>query len=350
MPVPRPSLPKLIEQLASEMESRLPGILPRARRSLAGVLVRVFSGGLDALYKFLERVFKQAWPDQCDEDELPGHGARWGVLQKTAAPATGTLLIGGENGASLMAGSVFQRADGVQFTVDVGVTIVGSSATVAITADEVGQAGNTAAGVQLTLASPVVGINSTAVASTEISGGADVERPELFRARILERIRRPPHGGDGDDYVAWAKEVPGVTRAWCTPNGMGAGTVVVRFVRDDDDDPIPDAGEIEAVRAHIEAQRPVTAELFVLPVVAKPVAYVISDLQPDSAEIRAAIIAELKDMHVRDAIPGGTLLITHMREAISIAAGENDHVLVSPAGNVTCLPGELATFGGVTWA
>lgn len=350
MPVPRPSLPKLIEQLASEMESRLPGILPRARRSLAGVLVRVFSGGLDALYKFLERVFKQAWPDQCDEDELPGHGARWGVLQKTAAPATGLLLIGGENGASLMAGSVFQRADGVQFTVDVGVTIVGSSATVAITADEVGQAGNTAAGVQFTLASPVVGINSTAVASTEISGGADVERPELFRARILERIRRPPHGGDSDDYVAWAKEVPGVTRAWCTPNGMGAGTVVVRFVRDDDEDPIPDAGEIEAVRAHIEAQRPATAELFVPLSVAKPVAYVISDLQPDTAEIRAAIVAELKDMHVRDAIPGGTLLVSHMREAISIAAGENDHVLVSPAGNVTCLPGELATFGGVTWA
>ena len=81
-----------------------------------------------------------------------------------------------------------------------------------------------------------------------------------------------------------------------------------------------------------------------LPVVAKPVAYVISDLQPDSAEIRAAIIAELR-ICVRDAIPGGTLLVSHMREAISIAAGENDHVLVSPAGNVTCLPGELATFG-----
>ena len=34
-----------------------------------------------------------------------------------------------------------------------------------------------------------------------------------------------------------------------------------------------------------------------------------------------------------------------MSEAISIATGENDHVLVSPAGNVTSLPGELATFG-----
>ena len=136
-----------------------------------------------------------------------------------------------------------------------------------------------------------------------------------------------------------------MTRAWCSPNGMGAGTVVVRFVRDDDDDPIPDSGERESVRAHIEAQRPVTAELFVPPTVAKPVAYVISNLEPDTAEIRAAVVAELKDMHIRDAMPGGTLLRTHMSEAISIATGENDHVLVSPAGNVTSLPGELATFG-----
>ena len=48
-------------------------------------------------------------------------------------------------------------------------------------------------------------------------------------------------------------------------------------------------------------------------------------------------------MHIRDAC-GGTLRV-HMSEAISIATGENDHVLVSPAGNVTSLPGELATFG-----
>ena len=52
--------------------------------------------------------------------------------------------------------------------------------------------------------------------------------------------------------------------------------------------------ERESVRAHIEAQRPVTAELFVPPTVAKPVAYVISNLEPDTAEIRAAVVAELR--------------------------------------------------------
>ena len=54
-------------------------------------------------------------------------------------------------------------------------------------------------------------------------------------------------------------------------------------------------------------------------------------------------------MHVRDAIPGGTLLVSHMREAISIAAGERPRSGVS-GGNVTCLPGELATLRGWTWA
>ena len=87
----------------------------------------------------------------------------------------------------------------------------------------------------------MLGINSIAVASTEISGGADVERPECSGGSWSGSAGRPM--GDNDDYVAWATEVPGVTRAWCSPNGMGAGTVVVRFVRDDDDDPIPDSGE-----------------------------------------------------------------------------------------------------------
>ena len=136
MPVPRPSLPKLIEQLASEMESRLPGILPRSPQPGRRAGTRVFRRSGCPLQVPRAGVYRPG-PTSVTRTSCLVTGAV-GVLQKTAAPATGSLLIGGENGASLMAGSVFQRADGVQFTVDVGVTIVGSSATVAITADEVG--------------------------------------------------------------------------------------------------------------------------------------------------------------------------------------------------------------------
>ena len=60
--------------------------------------------------------------------------------------------------------------------------------------------------------------------------------------------------------------------------------------------------------------------------------------------------AELRDLIRREAEPSGTLLISHIREAISVAAGERDHVLVTPAANVECDIGEVPTFGDITWS
>ena len=50
-----------------------------------------------------------------------------------------------------------------------------------------------------------------------IGGGADVESDEDLRARVLFRKRNPPHSGSKSDYIAWALEVPGVTRAFVSP-------------------------------------------------------------------------------------------------------------------------------------
>jgi uncharacterized phage protein gp47/JayE len=41
---------------------------------------------------------------------------------------------------------------------------------------------------------------------------------------------------------------------------------------------------------------------------------------------------------------------THISEAISLAAGETDHVLTVPAANVAPSIGQMATFGAITWA
>ena len=60
-------------------------------------------------------------------------------------------------------------------------------------------------------------------------------------------------------------------------------------------------------------------------------------------------LAELRDLIQREAIPGGTLLISHIREAISVAAGEQEHVLSSPTENQTVPSYQVITFGGPTW-
>lgn len=77
-------------------------------------------------------------------------------------------------------------------------------------------------------------------------------------------------GGTQADYEQWALEVPGVTRAFVTQE-MGRGTVTVRFMMDGTyPDGVPKDGDRQAVAAHIETVRPVTADVYVVLPVADP--------------------------------------------------------------------------------
>ncbi|WP_208508365.1 baseplate J/gp47 family protein [Variovorax paradoxus] len=348
MPFERPTLPELIDQGATEIESRLPGLLVRVRRSLVGVINRVVAAGLATLYQYAEYLNRQAWPDTCDPEYLDQHGARWGVSRTNAAAATGTANFTGVNGAVLPAGSQVQRSDGQLYATTVEAAIAAGFAAVPVAALVPGQAGNASIGVSLTLTSPVIGVSTTATAATALAGGADVEGAEPYRARILARVRQAPHGGADFDYVAWAKEVPGVTRVWVYPGEQGAGTVVVRFARDNDASPIPDAGEVAAVQAHFDRVRPVTATVIVVAPIAAPINWTIS-LTPDTPSTRQNVAAELAAMIRRDAIPGGTILKSRYDEAVSIAPGEFDHEVLSPPGNVVFTTGQMATMGPITW-
>lgn len=60
------------------------------------------------------------------------------------------------------------------------------------------------------------------------------ETDAAYLARILDRIRRPPAGGNQYDYIKWAKEVDGVAQAWCLPIAQGLGTVDVIILADED--------------------------------------------------------------------------------------------------------------------
>lgn len=348
MPVDRPKLPELIEQGSAEFESRLPGVLPRIRNSIIGVLNRVIQGGISALYKYVEWLSDQWWPDRCSAEFLPFHGSLWGKPRIGAAAATGTVGFAGVNGSVIASGTVVQRSDTQQYvTTEAGVIALGI-ANIPVEAVEPGQLGNAVIGTELTLTTPIPGVNAVATAFTALSGGADIEIIERWRARILARIRRPPQGGADYDYEGWALEVPGVTRAWAYPKEQGPGTVVVRFVRDDDASIIPDAGEVAAVQAYIGERCSVIADLYVVAPIATPQDFTIQAV-PDTPSVRAAIEAEIRELYRREAKPGVTMLITHQREAISISSGETDHVLSIPNSNQTHATGLLPTVGNFTW-
>lgn len=356
MPFVRPDLPTLIDRAAADIESRLPGADARLRRSNLNVLARVHAGATHGLYGYLDWIARQILVDTAEGEILARHATIWlpsGRLP--AAYAVGAVTVTGSDGATVPQGSVFKRADGATYSTTAEATIAGGTAQIALAADEAGQSGNAAAGVALNLDSPIAGINAAAtVTAAALTGGADIEGDASLRARVLARIQQPPHGGAQNDYITWAKEVPGITRAWCFPLEMGDGTVTVRVVRDNDASLIPDAAEVAAVQAYIDAVRPVGADVYVVAPVPAPVDFEIQ-LVPATATVKAAVEASLRDLLLREAEPEGgategRILLSHIREAISLAAGETDHVLLAPLADITPALGEMATFGSIVWS
>ncbi|MGH8426390.1 MAG: baseplate J/gp47 family protein [Gammaproteobacteria bacterium] len=360
MPFSRPTLATLIDRIAGDIESRLPGSDARLRRNLLTILGRAEAGATHGLYGHQEWISLQVIIDTAENDWLERWAAIWTVGRKGAGAAQGNLLLTGTNGAILPAGSSYTRSDGALYTTDADATIVAGTATVAVTASLAGVAGDTDANSTLTLVSSVTGIDAAATVDADgIEGGADIEDDDSLRVRLLDRIGAPPTGGSDPDYVAWAEEVAGVTRAWVYPKEQGPGTVVVRFVTDDAPGGlIPDDATVQAVAASIVAKRTVTADVFVFAPIADPLDLTIQ-LVPDTIAVRAAVTAEIADMILREAIPAGTLngsvqvgeiIRSHIDEAISIADGETDHTLLVPTANVQPAIGHIVTLGTITWA
>ncbi len=346
----RPTLPDLIARAIADIESRLTGTDASVRRSNLNVLSRVHSGATHGLYGYLEWLSQQLIYDTAEAEYLERWANVWGITRKPAAYAVGNVTFTGTSGSVIVAGTVLTRADGGEFTTNADATLAGGTATAAVTAINAGADGNTAAATSLSLTSPIAGVNSAAVvAAGGLTAGTDAETDTALRARLIARVQQPPHGGASFDYVTWALEVEGVTRAWVYAQELGLGTVTVRFVRDDDTPSIiPDSTEVAAVQAHIDAMRPVTAAVTVVAPVAVPLNFSIA-ATPNTTVVKAAIEAELTDLIRRESVPGGTIPLSHIREAISIAAGETNYTMSTPSADVTNTAGNMTTMGTITW-
>jgi uncharacterized phage protein gp47/JayE len=345
MPYDIPTLPELITRTQNDL-----GDDQSLRRTDAQVLSRAQAGSVYGLYGYLQWVFRQMFPHTCDEEVLPDHARLRPIPdRREATRAAGPVRARGSVGSVLQAGTLYQSRYGVRYRVTADTWSDGETL-VPVEAVDAGALGNLAGGEQLTLVSPVLGVVAAATVEPDgLTGGADREAADAYRERLLRSYRVTPHGGSPDDYETWALEVPGVTRAWCVRRWMGAGTVAVFFVRDGEPDPIPGPAHCAEVQTYIEERQSVIPEVYALPPVQQPVTYQIR-VTPDTVAVRAAVERALQSLHAAEADLGAGLLISHIREAISGAAGERDHVLYEPTADVPAAANELLTFGGVVWS
>lgn len=350
MPFTRPDLQTLITRAQADIQSRLPGTQPALRRSLTGIIARMEAGTAHGLYGYLDWLALQLMPDTADTEHLDRWASIWGQYRKAAGYAEGALTVSGTTGTAIPEGTLFQRADGTQY-MTTGEALVGSggSAAVPVRAMDSGTDGNAPEGTVLSLMSPMTGINTDAIAEQGLAGGTAEETDAALRQRLLLFIQRTPMGGTLKDYETWALEVPGVTRAFVTAGEMGRGTVTVRFMMDDTyPNGIPQEGDRQAVEEYIETKRPVTADLYVVLPVADPLNLKLS-VTPDTASVRNAVTAQVTAAIKRDAVPGGAILLSRLHEAISIAEGEEDHVIHAPTANVTPETGHIVVPGEIEW-
>ena len=343
----RPSLPELLARVDQDLLSRLPGAQAALATRLTKALATSQAGVTHGLYGYLQWLERQLFPETCDDELLHLHSA--GVPRRQAAKATGEVTFEGSDDAVIVTGTRLQL-DGQEYETTEEAVIAAGTAAATVEALEAGLAGDQDAGAELRLVSPLPGVSAAAVVVAEgLRGGADLETHSSWRDRILLRRARVPRGGAEGDWEGWALEVPGVTRAWEDPLGMGPGSVVLRIMADDaSDGPLPSQQLLDAVLAYIEERKNVQAQVYVVAPDTQAFAPELI-VTPDTEEVRGAAAQALADLVEREGEPGGTLLISRIRAAISLAPGVEDYDLQSPTADVTHATGVLPIWGGVTW-
>lgn len=357
MPFERPTLATLVARIRADFRSRLGIAGQLLRRAMADVLAATWAGAVHMLHGHLDWLSKQLFAKTAEREQLLVQASMYGLSPIPASFASGILIATGTNTTVIPQDTILVRDDGFLYRTTAPVTILLGVALPPVQAVVAGSDGNLATDELLTLQTPITGVNSVmTVIAPGLSGGADLEETEAFRTRFLERLQEPPQGGSEQDYIAWAKQVAGVTRVFVYPNEDGPGTVVVRFVRDNDGSGtaiLPDSGEVAAVQAVLDINRPVTADVTALAPTSSAVNFNLH-ISPDTTANRTAVIAELTDMFFREAEPGdgagrGTILLSQMLVAIGIAEGITDFDLNSPSADVVPTLGQLLIPGTFTW-
>jgi uncharacterized phage protein gp47/JayE len=366
-----------LEQLRSLNRDNITALLrsgPMIPNSVLRVMADSNAGLGYLVLLYINWLSLQLLPDTAETQWLDRHGNIWVGGRKTATFATGVATATGINDTVLPLGAQLTAstpAGLIAFATTQAITIGSGATPVNIAALSAGQTG-LVVGSSLSFTTAIAGIDGQATI-TAIADGVNAETDDELRARVLDRIREPPMGGDAFDYVEWALGAPGVTRAWCSPGEQGIGTVTVRFMMDDlragpltvdgggagHGGGFPESSDVASVMTYLEGKRPVSLkDFFVVAPIPQLINFTVNELDDNNAATQAAIGASVAKMLAEKAapatsingvgIPAATIYAAWVSEAVLQAAGvvSFDLVMVdqAPASN-----GALAMLGTPTY-
>lgn len=171
-----------------------------------------------------------------------------------------------------------------------------------------GTSANLAAGESLALITPVVGVdNAGTVQFDGIVGGEDVESDELFRSRILDRYQNPVSFYNVAQITQKVKTLAGVTRVIVQEITPEPGDITVFFLKDNDDNIIPNESErvlakkkiFEIKPAHVDGgdpEIPPSGSIILPPLGTLLITFAFTALDPNNASMQQAIINNLRQL------------------------------------------------------
>jgi uncharacterized phage protein gp47/JayE len=373
---PVPTAKELASKIAGSLEAGLLRIRPdldaaavsRAVRSVKGVFAqigRAFSLELREVHDHLAWWGRQYFVDTAEEEFVLRHASIWGVQQRAATKALGTVLIQGVAGTALPSGLQLSASNAVAYVTTSAATIAaGGTVTVAAVASTAGTSGNLEEGVQLTVVTPFPEISKVSVA-TDFVGGADEQTMPELQSATLDRIRQPPHGGAGFDYPVWVSGQFSTKAVAVIPEWIGRGSVglVVAMKNEDGSARAPSDIERDAILAYLgplgsqTGVRPVTARVIVIAAELRVLTLTVR-LRNDTLLTRTAVteawqrfVATIGDADdTRNASPIGAVIEpSRISEAISAANGEYAHDLILPAAPFTLTNVQYPVAGAITF-
>lgn len=238
------------------------------------------------------------------------------------------------------------------------VTTITPTASTPIESDDEGGVTNLDANSPLTIGSPIAGVDPAPVSDFDgISGGTDEENDDDFRARSIDKWQNPNTPFNTARIISQVQLVPGVTRVFVFEITPNVGQVTVYFMRDNDLDPIPSAGEVATVKAKLLEIKPANTadeDVIVLAPTALPVSFTITGISPDTLTMKTAIEANLEQLFSEGTNVSVDLLrndyISAINRTVDTESGDilQAFTVTSPVGDVTVATGELPTLDTVT--
>lgn len=374
MPWPIPRAQEIFARMAAFLEQKLSILKPdvdptaisrsvRSSHGLISLLNRPVALETREIHDHIAYFARQYFPDTAEQEYVERHAAIWGIIPRPASFAMGDVIIEGDAGVTLPEGIEFSTSKGtIIYTTQSAKIDESGSVRISVRSSSSGLVGNLEAGTLLKTVEPFSEIRRALIAAPGLSGGTDAESWQELQQRVLERIRQPPHGGAGFDYIEWLTAKFDVRAVSVIPDWIGRGSVgIVVAMKDGNSGRTPTEDEIKTMMDYIgepgspTGVRPVTAHIVIVParqrilplrVRVRPYNVATKKAIKEAWEAFILTVGDKND-DFNDSPIGATIECSRISEALSSAAGEYAHDLIEPSTSITLDRTEYPIAGNV---